>query len=54
MHEPRKMELRKIQVRHVGGSYQLAMAQVARIEATPAAILAHLASCWRERGSQGR
>lgn len=30
-----------IQVRPVGGSYRRAMAQVARIEATPAAILAH-------------
>lgn len=32
-----------IQVRAVGGSYRRAMAQVARIEATPAAILAHFA-----------
>lgn len=32
-----------IQVRPVGGSYRRAMAQVTRIEATPAAILAHFA-----------
>lgn len=32
-----------IQVRPVGGSYRRAMAQVARTEATPAAILAHFA-----------
>jgi len=34
--------MRMIQVRPVVGSYRRAMAQVARIEATPAAILAHL------------
>lgn len=32
---------RTIQVRPIGGSYRRAMAQVARVEATPAAILAH-------------
>lgn len=42
-----------IQVRPVGGSYRRAMAQVARIEATPAAILAHFGAQLEESRISG-
>ncbi|WON88982.1 hypothetical protein [Delftia sp. UGAL515B_04] len=42
-----------IQVRPVGGSYRHAMAQVARIEATPAAIRAHFGELLDGAGISG-
>ena len=42
-----------IQVRPVGGSYRRAMAQAARIEATPAAILAHFGALMEEARISG-
>ena len=47
------MEVRMIQVRPVGGSYRRAMAQAARIEATPAAILAHFGALLEEARISG-